>query len=71
MKIECAIDFLFKKNKIPIPSRVLDIPDKFTCQQGTVCEGVEALCIVLRRFSYPCRYSDMLPSLADQFRSSA
>ena len=68
---ECGIYFRFKKNVIPILARVLDFPDKFTCQHGTVCECVEALCIVLRRFSYPCRYSDMLPSLADQFRSSA
>ena len=58
---ECAIDFRFKRKEIPFLARVLDFPDKFTCQHGTVCEGVEALCMVLRRFSYPCRYSDMLP----------
>ena len=58
---ECAIDFRFKKNEIPIHARVLDFPDKFTCQQGTVCKGVEALCMILRRFSFTCRYSVMLP----------
>ena len=33
----------------------------FTCHQETICDGIEALCITLRRFAYPCRYSDLIP----------
>ena len=39
----------------------MDLPEEFTCEQGTVCEGIEALGIVLRRFAYPCRFSDLVP----------
>lgn len=60
-EVECPLDFRFKKHEIPILAQAMDFPDKFTCQQGTVCEGMEALCMVLRRFAYPCRYSDLVP----------
>lgn len=58
---ECSLDFRFRKKQIPILAQALDLPEKFTCQQGTVCEATEALCMVLRRFAYPCRYSDLVP----------
>lgn len=37
------------------------MPPIFKCPNGTVCDGTEGLCIVLKRFAYPCRYSDMIP----------
>ena len=58
---ESCVDFRFKKNEILALARVLNLPGKFTCNQGTVCESIEALCIVLRRFAYPCRFSDLVP----------
>ena len=30
------------------------------CYQRSICSGLEALCIFLKRHSYPCRYSDMI-----------
>ena len=36
----------------------LKLPQSFTCHRGTICDGIEALCITLRRFAYLCRYSD-------------
>jgi hypothetical protein len=30
----------------------LDLPEKYTCSQGTVSTGMEALIILLRRFAY-------------------
>ena len=27
---------------------------------GTVCDGIEGLCLLLRRLAYPCRYSDLI-----------
>lgn len=39
---------------------VLQIPQNIRCQQRTKCSGTEALCMLLKRFSYPCCYSDMM-----------
>lgn len=58
---ECLAEFRFHKSDIPELLDALQLPQSFTCQQGTICDGVEALCITLRRFSYPCRYSDLIP----------
>ena len=58
---ECTVNFRFYKDQIPVLSRAMGIPERFTCQQGTVCEGTEALCLVFRRFAYPCRYGDLVP----------
>ena len=30
------------------------------CSQGSVCDGEEALCLLLKRMCFPCRYSDMV-----------
>lgn len=38
----------------------LRVPSSFKCSNGTICDGTEGLCIVLKRFAYPCRYSEML-----------
>ena len=50
--------------RIPPPyttEDALQIPAVFKCDQGTVCDGTEDLCILLKRFAYPCRYSNMIP----------
>ena len=53
--VECNVNFRFQKNEIPVLARAMDIPEKFKCQQGTICDGIEGLCILLRRFCHPCR----------------
>ena len=58
---ECEAEFRVKKRDILALADVLQIPDAFKCYQGSVCEGIEGLCILLRRLSYPCRYSDLIP----------
>ena len=40
---------------------MLQVPDYFTCPNGTVPSGSEALLMFLKRFSYRCRLSDMVP----------
>lgn len=57
---ECFAEFRVKKRDLPLLADALGIPEKFKCPQGTVCSGMEGLCIFLRRFAYPCRYSDMV-----------
>ena len=57
---ECLSEFRFKKADIPRLSRALRIPAVISCYQGTICDGTEGLCMLLKRLCYPCRYSDMV-----------
>ena len=54
-------EFRFRKCDLPLLAEVLQIPESFTCYQRSIASGMGALCILLRRLAYPCRYSDMLP----------
>ena len=58
---ECRAEFRFAKTDLPLLVHALGIPEQFTCAQRTVCDGMEGLCMVLRRMAYPCRYSDLIP----------
>ena len=58
---ECKAEFRFEKRDLPVLVNVLGIPNQFTCSQRTVSDGMEGLCMVLRRMAYPCRYSDLIP----------
>ena len=52
--------FRCHKERIPVLAEVLRLPETFTYSQGSVTTGIERLCIMLKRFSYPRRYSDQL-----------
>ena len=58
---ECRTELMFAKNDLDALLDSLQIPDQIAPQQGTVCNSIEGLCILLRRLSYPCRYIDMVP----------
>ena len=58
---ECLSEFCFRKSGIPLLAEALGLPESYTCQQGTVCDGIEGLCLMLRREASPCRYSDLIP----------
>ena len=58
---ECWTEFRFHKNDIRRLKTALRIPDVVTTYHRLAVDGIEALCIFLRRFRYPCRYSDMIP----------
>ena len=58
---ECQAQFHFLKNDIYLLQDVLRIPDEITCYNRTKVDGIKGLCIFLKRFAYPCRYSDMIP----------
>ena len=59
---ECEVEFRFKKEDIFRLAAVLQLPDKFKCQNGVVVYPIESLCVLLKRFAYPCRYVDLIPS---------
>ena len=58
---ECKADFRVDKRDIALLIEALRVPLICKCSNGTICDGTEGLCIVLKRFAYPCRYSDMMP----------
>ena len=57
---ECITEFRFEKSHLPLLADVLQIPPMFKCPQGSVADGTKALCMLLKRLSYPCRYADMV-----------
>ena len=58
---QCLAEFRFHENDVPVVFETLQLPQSFTCQQGTSCDGIDALSVTLRRFAYPSRYSDLIP----------
>ena len=59
-KTECLAEFRVQKQDIPVLANVLQLPMNIRCPQRTIWDRFEGLCMLLRRFSYPCRYSDMI-----------
>ena len=57
---ECLSEFRVQKQDIPVLANVLQLPMNIHCPQRTIFDKVKGLCILLRRFAYPCRYSDMI-----------
>ena len=60
---ECLSEFRFYRNDLLLLAEVLGIPKVVECYQKSICTGLEALCIFLKRYSYPCRYSYMIACL--------
>ena len=60
---ECLAEFHLHKSDISVLFEDLQLPQSFTCQQGTICDSIKGLCVTLRRFAYPCRYSDLIPRI--------
>ena len=58
---ECKTEFRFYRNDIYNLIDALRIPAEFTCYNGLRVDAVEAMCIVFKRFAYPCRYADLIP----------
>ena len=61
---ECKSEFIFYKNDVYLLTEVLQVPDEIRCYNRVVVDRIKALCIFLKRFAHPCRYSDMLPRFA-------
>ena len=57
---ECKEMFRFSKGDIPRLAETLRLPNKFTGYQGTTCDSIEGLCLLLRRLAYPCHYVDLI-----------
>ena len=58
---ESWTQFRFYKRDVYRLREVLRIPNIVKTYNRINVDGVEALCILLKRFSYQCRYVDMIP----------
>ena len=58
---DCKADFRFEKKDLPVLAEALQIPPSFKLNQGSIVDGMEGLCMLLRRLAYPCRFGDMVP----------
>ena len=58
---ECKAEFRFKKADI---FNLREIPEELIMYNRLKVDTTEAICTLLKRFAYPCRYSDMVPRFA-------
>ena len=61
---ECWSEFRFNRRDIYKLKEVFNIPEEIVTYNRLSVDGIEALCIFLKRFAYPCRYSDMVQRFA-------
>jgi len=64
---ECSSELRVEKKDLPMLADALRLPDSFHCNQRTTDDKLEGLCILLRRMSFSCRYSDMLARFGRPF----
>ena len=58
---DCKAKLRLEKHHVGRLVDALQITALFKCDQGTIYEGLEGLCILLKRFAFPSRFSDMTP----------
>ena len=63
---DCVAEFGLQKNDIPRLVTALQLPGGMQCGMYNYLRvnSVEALCAILKRLAFPCRYSDMMPRFA-------
>ena len=47
-------------NDVYVLKEALQVPETIVCQNGLLVDGMEATCILLKRFAYPIRFGDMV-----------
>ena len=57
---ECVAEFRVHKHDLPALAEALQIARVFRCRQRLISVGMEGLCMLLRRLTYPCLYLDMI-----------
>lgn len=56
----CNCRLRFQKKDMQRLVEALNLPDQYICEQGTNAPGMESLMIMLRRLSYPNRWTDLV-----------
>ena len=55
-----SVLYRFQKADIYRLKHALGVPQTVTLENGSIINGLEALCITLQRYAYPCRYGDLV-----------
>ena len=58
---ELKVELRFGRDELGLLTESQQIPDAFTCPNGTVGSGFEGMLMFLKRFAYPCRLGVMIP----------
>jgi len=58
---ECKARFRFFKNDIFDLVELLHLPNVVRLPNRQTIDPVEALCVLMRRLAYPCRFGDIIP----------
>ena len=58
---DCKAKLRLEKHLVGQLADALQITALFKCDQGTIYEDLEGLCILLKRFAFPGRFSYMIP----------
>ena len=58
---ECKTDLRFYKSDVYRLANMLNISEQIKAPNRSTFDGIEALCVFLKRGSYPCSHSDLLP----------
>ena len=58
---EFLADFRFHTADVYRLFHALHIPAQITTYNWSLYDGLEAFCVFLKRYAYPCRYSDLVP----------
>ncbi|XP_065067584.1 uncharacterized protein LOC135693124 [Rhopilema esculentum] len=61
---ECKGEFRFEKRDIFNLQEIFHFPEEIVTYNRIRVDTTEAICILLKRFAYPCRYMDMIPRFA-------
>lgn len=61
---ESKSEFRFQRRDIYRLADVFNMPEEILCYNGLRVDSTEALCILLKRFAYPCRLLDLIPRFA-------
>ena len=55
------VEFRFRNWDTVKLAAALQLPETIKCQNGVVADTIEGLCMLLKRFAYPCRYVNPIP----------
>ena len=61
---ECRAEFRFEKRDIFNLKEIFNFPGEIIMYNRLKIDATEAICMLLKRFAYPCRYLDMIPRFA-------
>ena len=61
---ECKVEFRFEKENLHDLVDALQLEEEQIMYNRLKIDTIEAVCVLLKRLTYPCRYSDMVPRFA-------